>query len=174
MFVQIEDNYLKMNRGDTYTFPLIINEGTKLCFKQYQLRQFDKIYVGIMEPNQSFENAIIRKVITITSPTNKYGHPLVKLTPQDTEYLLTGKYFIEIKLVQQEDNESIVTTILPLKEFFINGTNKSIEDLNSNLEHPIYVYNKSVNKVKQESEWEYIKDLSEENPCEGELEWGSI
>ena len=66
----IKDNYLKMNRGDSYILPLVINEGTKLCFKQYQLRQFDKIYVGIMEYNQAFEDALIRKVLTITSPTN--------------------------------------------------------------------------------------------------------
>ena len=41
MFITIEDNYLKMNRGDSYILPLVINEGTKLEFKQYQLRQFD-------------------------------------------------------------------------------------------------------------------------------------
>ena len=65
MFITIEDNYLKMNRGDSYILPLVINEGTKLEFKQYQLRQLDKIYVGIMEYNQAFEDAIIRNVIRL-------------------------------------------------------------------------------------------------------------
>lgn len=151
MFVQIEDNYLKMNRGDSYTLPIIINEGTKLCFKQYQLRQFDKIYVGIMEPNQSFENALIRKVLSITSPTNKYGHPLFQLSPQDTEYVLTGKYFIEIKLVQTSGEQQTVTTILPLREFFINGTNKEV-DTNTVVD---YTY---INKADQTTDWEPLQN----------------
>ena len=166
MFVVIEDNYLKMNRGDSYILPIVINEGTKLCFKQYQLRQFDKIYVGIMEYGQSFENAIIRKVLSITSPTNKYGHPLLKLVPKDTEYLITGKYFIEIKLVQKENDEDIVTTILPMKEFFINGTNKEIEQDN------IYTYNKSVTKTSKKSNWEQIEQQSGND--DAEYEWIQI
>lgn len=166
MFVVIEDNYLKMNRGDSYTLPIVINEGTKLCFKQYQLRQFDKIYVGIMEYGQSFENAIIRKVLSITSPTNKYGHPLLKLVPRDTEYLITGKYFIEIKLVQKENDEDIVTTILPMKEFFINGTNKEIEQDN------IYTYSKSVTKTTKKSNWEQIEQQSGND--DAEYEWIQI
>lgn len=167
MFVQIEDNYLKMNRGDSYFFPLIINEGTKLCFKQYQLRQFDKIYVGIMEPNQSFENALIRKVITITSPCNEYGHPLVILEPKDTEYVLTGKYFIEAKLVQKEGNNNIVTTILPLKEFFINGTDKQIDD-------NTYETNVSLTKVDKNAEWEQLQTPVTPPIQSQEYEWISI
>ena len=167
MFLMIEDNYLKMNRGDSYTLPLVINEGTKLCFKQYQLRQFDKIYVGIMEYNQAFEDALIRKVLTITSPTNKYGHPLFKLTPEDTEYLLTGKYFIEIKLVQKENDEDIVTTILPLREFFINGTNKEVID------DTVYQHSTSVTKTAEETHWEELEaDKSEESNAE--YEWIQI
>ena len=167
MFVQIEDNYLKMNRGDSYTLPLVINEGTKLCFQQYQLRQFDKIYIGIMECNQSFENAIIRKVLTITSPTNKYGHPLFKLKPEDTEYLLTGKYYIEAKLVQQINGENVVTTILPLKEFFIDGTNKDVY-----LEDNVYENNKSLVKNDTQASWEQLENSN--NTSNTEYEWISI
>ena len=165
MFVQIEDNYLKMNRGDSYTLPLVINEGTKLCFKQYQLRQFDKIYVGIMEYNQSFENALIRKVITISSPTDKYGHPLFTLTPEDTEYILVGKYYIEIKLVQKDNDNNIVTTILPLREFFINGTNKDMDNT--------YVYEKSVVKSEINASWEEIENNSINTDTQN-YEWISI
>lgn len=169
MFIAIEDNYLKMNRGDSYILPLVINEGTKLDFKQYQLRQFDKIYVGIMEYNQAFEDAIIRKVITITSPTDRYGHPLLKLSPKDTEYLVTGKYFIEIKLVQNDFNEGeTVTTILPLKEFFINGTTKNVLNTCVNAE--------PVEKVTKESNWEHISEPTQSNPVmiKSEYQWVQI
>ena len=168
MFVQIEDNYLKMNRGDTYQFPLVINEGTKLCFKQYQLRQFDKIYIGIMEPNQSFENALIRKVLTITSPCNEYGHPIVTLEPKDTEYVLTGKYFIEIKLVQKDMGKDIVTTILPMREFFINGTNKEVINNTYNINKGLIVKDKN-------AEWEQLENApTPPEPVIQEYEWISI
>lgn len=169
MFITIEDNYLKMNRGDSYILPLVINEGTKLDFKQYQLRQFDKIYVGIMEYNQSFEDAIIRKVITITSPTDRYGHPLLKLSPKDTEYLVTGKYFIEIKLVQSDFNEGeTVTTILPLKEFFINGTTKSMSSQ--------YINAVPVEKATKESNWEPLSEPTQSKPVsvQNDYQWVQI
>ena len=169
MFIVIEDNYLKMNRGDSYTLPLVINEGTKLEFKQYQLRQFDKIYVGIMEYNQSFEDAIIRKVISVTSPTDRYGHPLLRLSPRDTEYLVTGKYFIEIKLVQSDFNEGdTVTTILPMKEFFINGTTKSVASP--------YINAEPVEKATKESNWEHLSEPSHSKPVtvNSEYQWVQI
>lgn len=169
MFITIEDNYLKMNRGDSYILPLVINEGTKLDFKQYQLRQFDKIYVGIMEYNQAFEDAIIRKVITITSPTDRYGHPLLKLSPKDTEYLVTGKYFIEIKLVQSDFNEGeTVTTILPLKEFFINGTTKSMSSP--------YINAVPVEKATKESNWEHLSEPTQSKPVsvQNDYQWVQI
>ena len=167
MFIMIEDNYLKMNRGDSYEIPLVINEGTKLCFKQYQLRQFDKIYVGIMENNQSFENAIIRKVISITSPVDSYGHPLLQILPEDTEYLLTGKYFIEIKILQVDGNTKKITTLLPLKEFFIMGTNKQV---NSNT----YNYYKSVNISNSNAKWEELENKNNNNMDKTEYEWIQI
>lgn len=147
MFIQTCKNYYVMNRGDTFVLPLVINEGTKLNFVQYQLRQFDKIYIGIMEPNQSFENAIIRKVLTITSPTDSKGHPLFSLTPEDTENLLTGKYFIEIKIVQKVNEQDVVTTLMPLKEFFIEGTNKEVEEVQ------VYTSPKYINKADNETSW---------------------
>lgn len=169
MFILIEDNYLKMNRGDTYILPLVINEGTKLDFKQYQMRQFDKIYVGIMECGQSFEDAIIRKVITISSPMDRYGHPLLRLDPRDTEYLLTGKYFIEIKLIHSDFSGSdTVTTIMPLKEFFINGTNKNIDNS--------YINVKPVEKNTRESNWEHISSPIPSQPesVHTEYQWVQI
>lgn len=169
MFIMIEDNYLKMNRGDSYTLPLMINEGTKLCIQQYQLRQFDKIYIGIMEYGQSFENALIRKVLTITSPTDKCGHPLFTLTPEDTENLLVGKYFIEIKLVQVNNGQNIVTTILPLREFFINGTNREVYDTEN-----VYTNVKHIHKTEREASWEPLQTPSQPEQPDVNYEWIEI
>ena len=162
MFVQDCNNYYVMNRGDTFILPLVINEGTKLNFKQYQLRQFDRIYIGIMEPNQSFENAIIRKLLTITSPMNEKGFPLFYLKPEDTENLLVGKYFIEIKIVQKIDNQDVVTTILPLKEFFIEGTDKEVME-------DTYVAYDYLNKADNQSSWTPIEAVPVTPP--EDMEW---
>ena len=124
MYCVIHVNYFTMDRGDTFELPLVINEGNQMCFKQYQLKANDKIYIAILQPNQSFEKALVRKVLTKDSKVDKKGNPIFRLNPMDTENLLTGKYFITAKLQQFIDDEEYVTTILPLKEFFINGTNK--------------------------------------------------
>ena len=121
-------------RGDSYTLPVIINKGTQLDFERYTLSETDKLYVGIVEPNQSFENAIIKKVLTKNSEKTDDGDVIFKLTPQDTEYLMTGKYYITIKLKQLDE----VTTILPAKEFWITGTNPlttrvTAEDIDDNV-----------------------------------------
>lgn len=109
----------EMIRGDSYTLPITINKGTQLDFEHYALSGHDRLYVGIMEPNQAFEDAIIRKVLTEDSTMNENGDVLFQLEPQDTEYLMTGKYYISIKLKQFDT----VTTILPPKEFWITGSN---------------------------------------------------
>ena len=121
-------------RGDSYTLPVTINKGTQLDFERYTLSETDKLYVGIVEPNQSFENAIIKKVLTKNSEKTDDGDVIFKLTPQDTEYLMTGKYYITIKLKQLDE----VTTILPAKEFWITGTNPlttrvTAEDIDDNV-----------------------------------------
>lgn len=130
MFCECKVNYFTMNRGDSYELPLVINGGTEFNPKKYILSDTDKIYVGIMEPNQSFEDALIRKVITSCSATDCKGNPLFILEPEDTEYVLTGKYFITAKLVQNFNGSIRVTTILPMKEFFIEGTDKHVKEGN--------------------------------------------
>lgn len=117
MFFAPNSKDLCMNRGDSYSLPIIVNQGSVIDFNLYRLQEDDVLYIGIMEPGQPFENAIIKKVITDTDAEDGIG--ILKLKPQDTEYLMTGKYYIEIKLKQFDK----ITTILTPKQFWINGTN---------------------------------------------------
>lgn len=107
-----------LNRGDSYILPIVINKGTQLKFEPYTLQEQDRLYIGIMQPNQSFEDAIVKKVYTEDDELDENGNILFKLSPRDTEYLMTGKYYISIKLKQFDT----VTTILPMKEFWITGS----------------------------------------------------
>lgn len=120
MFCVFNDNYLTVERGDSFSFPIDINEGTELNYKKYTLTEFDILYVGIYSPNQPFENSIIRRTLNHTSNTDAEGNILFELVPEDTLNLKTGKYFISIKIKQGKN----VYTILPQKEFWILGTDK--------------------------------------------------
>ena len=146
IFCDMDMNSFTVNRGDTFILPLYINQGSKLEYHRYILKPEDRIYVGIMEPKQSFEYAVIRKLITAEDTTDDYGNPLLKLDPRDTEYLVTGKYFIMIKLKQEDGT---VTTILPMKEFWITGTSKDPEDSDniSNITSPDNNYEEDLHVI---------------------------
>ena len=121
MFCECDVNCFMLSRGDTFRFPITINCGTKLDPKIYELKQKDTLYIAILEPGQSFENAIIRQTLTKENEDEETGCITFILKSSDTEYMLTGKYFITIKL-EQEDGT--VTTVLPMKEFWLTGTSK--------------------------------------------------
>ena len=86
----------KLGYGEEAEFWGIVGLLHDIDFELYPLTDADTIYVAILEPNQSFEDAIIRKVITKDSPTDTENHPLLRLSSADTEFLRTGKYFITI------------------------------------------------------------------------------
>lgn len=150
MFCRIDRNYFTMERGDTFQLPLDIYDGSDFNKTKYYLTATDKVYVAILQPHESFENAIIRKVVDINSDIDECGNPLFILDSIDTEYLLIGKYFITAKLEQTFGSRKIISTILPMKEFFIEGTNKDIDE-NKDVKQHI-----SVTKKKYEAIWEEL------------------
>lgn len=109
---------LIVNRGDSFILTVAINLGTGLDPHYYNLTKNDKLYLGVMEPNMSFENAVIRKTIkdTVTTDTNVQ----YIFNSGDTEYLLPGKYYYMVKLERpQEDGTVLVDTIIDKTEFRI-------------------------------------------------------
>ena len=111
-------------RGDTYEAPIVINLGTKMNPEIYSLNDNDRLYFGLMEPNKAFENAVVKKTFTNMSDTDDDGNILLILNPEDTLNLLVGKYFYMIKLkIVKDDGRSIVKTIVPPTQFFIDGNN---------------------------------------------------
>lgn len=116
MFSVADNNVVTITRGDTATTAIYINKGTNLDLEQYVLENDDVVYVGIMEFNQMFEDAIVKYKLT-TSDVNTDGNVVLNIKSTDTEYLEPGKYFYEIKLARQ--NGQLVDTIVPRTEFFI-------------------------------------------------------
>ncbi len=111
-------------RGDTLTTPIFINVGTKLDPKYKTLNRNEKLYFALMEPGQSFEDAVLKKVYDWSSDTDSEGNTLLKLAPQDTERLLVGKYYYMIKFRSIDVfGQEMVRTIVPHTLFWLEGNN---------------------------------------------------
>lgn len=97
MFNIASNGIITVNRGDSFEFPLTLNIGTALNKVGYVLTDTDTIYLGIMEPNQPFEIAIVRKKFT-TKDLDEDGNIKIRFWPEDTACLLPGKYYYQVKL----------------------------------------------------------------------------
>ena len=115
---------IEVNRGDSFELPLFINQGTDITPIRYNMKTSNsEVYVGVMEPNQPFERAIIRKKYT-KNDVNENGDIVVKFSSNDTVCLLPGKYYyqVKIKLYNNYDNnkeDCNINTIVPMTQFII-------------------------------------------------------
>ena len=120
---------ITLMRGDSLTTPIYVNIGTKLSPNYYNLKSDDKLYFGLMEPNQSFEDAVLKKAYDFTSPQDTKGNTLLMLKPKDTEKLLVGKYYYMIKLKTTDVfGQEVVRTIVPPTLFWLEGNNVKVEE----------------------------------------------
>ena len=97
MFKIASNGIVTINRGDSLEFPLILNIGSSLNRSEYVLSDTDVLYLGIMEPNQPFETAIVRKRFT-AHDLDDDGNINIRFWPEDTVCLLPGKYYYQVKL----------------------------------------------------------------------------
>ena len=120
---------ITMNRGDSWQTEIFVNIGTELQPIGYHLDEGEYVYFGVMEPNQPFEHALIRKRIDMSSasedmPTGYYN---IGFEVEDTEFLMPGHYYYEVKLLRKrKDSEGVVIedkfdvdTIIPKTKFVI-------------------------------------------------------
>ena len=105
-----------VNRGDTFSIDVFVNIGTLLFPIQYVLNEDDKVYFALMEPNQPFEHALIRKVFTKDN-LDEGNNVVMDFKPEDTEFLLPGLYYYQVKLVRSTGE---VDTIIQKTKFIIN------------------------------------------------------
>lgn len=117
-------NILSMNRGDSFELRIKINFEPH-SHLPYQLKEGDALYFGLMDPNQSFENALIKKkIIPDEEIVYKHGTAIIRLDPEDTIDLIPGKYYYQIKLKRvryDEDGEehTFVDTVIDKTKFVI-------------------------------------------------------
>ena len=117
-----KNNVFTMNRGDTATMNFNVN---------VELPEnviIDKLYLGITEPNQYFEDALIKKTfeinkdITITAENNIWSFS-IQINPEDTVDIIPGTYYYEVKasgvIDQNEERIDFATTIVQKTKFII-------------------------------------------------------
>ncbi len=111
---------IELTRGDSCKFPIFINCGEDLHPRRYTLNDNDTLYFAVMEPNQPFEHAILRKVYTSKDEVTEAGDTVLSLSPKDTEYLLPGKYYYTVKMrTDLESGEYEVQTLISENEFIL-------------------------------------------------------
>lgn len=119
-FIQSNSSIITHHRGDTLYQPIFINIGTYTRPVRYCLQPGDRLYFGLMEPNTYFEYSILKKYFDFNSPRNAMGDTLLILDPKDTEFLVPGTYYYEIKLQQfDEFGKEYISTIVPKTLFYI-------------------------------------------------------
>lgn len=117
MFNIASNGIVTVNRGDSFELPVIIKQGNAVDYDVYVLRPEDKVYLGVMEPNQPFETALIRKVFTMNDYRDSYDI-IFRFWPEDTECVLPGKYYYQVKVqtfdeqYQRMDVETVIDKTL--------------------------------------------------------------
>ena len=124
-----KNNVFTMNRGDTAFMEF------KLNFELPEDVTLDKLYLGITEPHQYFEDALIKKTFTLDSTDNTL--PYLELTenedgttsfsiqinPDDTVDIMPGIYYYEVKasgvIDKNEEQTDFVTTLVQKTKFII-------------------------------------------------------
>lgn len=120
MFKISSNGIVTVNRGDSFELPITLNIGTSLKHVEYQLSKEDILYLGVMEPNQPFETALIRKKFTYED-LDEDGNINVRFWPDDTVCVLPGKYYYQVKLqtVDSKTGRKDVETIIEKTLFYI-------------------------------------------------------
>lgn len=121
MFNISYNGIITVNRGDSFSLPMVLNYGTTLEPMHYKMSQKSIVYFAVMEPNQPFETALIKKKYTIDD-VDENGNIVIKFKPQDTQCVLPGKYYYQVKLQRfnSDDPEDYeVDTVVDKTQFFV-------------------------------------------------------
>jgi len=118
-----KNDIITTNRGDSFKFPIQLNIGTLVRPVFYDMLEGDFVYFGVMEANQPFENALIRKKFSADDYDYDTQSLMIRFTDQDTRFLLPGTYYYQIKLFRDKknvtDNYDAVDTILDRTKFIV-------------------------------------------------------
>ena len=114
MITVSNNNIIRVTRGDSFTLDFcdfVVNTLEPDC----TLHPGDSLYFGLMEPNQPFEFALIRKKFTNETNLDMESVPM-DFTPEMTEFLMPGTYYYSVKI---ERADGKVETLVKKTKFYI-------------------------------------------------------
>ena len=118
-----KNNIITITRGDSFKLPVALNVGTASEPKYYDMTEFDMVFFAILQPNESWENALVKKTFNYADCLENGNGVIVEFSPEDTESIVPGNYFYQIKLLKGKDpewkNHESVVTIIPRTRMFI-------------------------------------------------------
>lgn len=121
MAIISKNKRVTINRGDTFLLPVELNVGSGINPDYHEMVEGDMLYFALLEPHQRWEDAILRKAFDYKQWQNNKEN--VPFSSEDTEYLLPGTYYYQVKLYIAKDyrmnNNESVTTVVPRTAFII-------------------------------------------------------
>ena len=118
-------NIITITRGDTETIPLrVFTDNGERKYSSFPNKN-DKIFFALMEPNQIFETAILKKAFWYTDVDKENGLIKIKLDSLDTEFLAEGTYYYTIKILrkdplkEEDDSQGTIETLIDRTKFII-------------------------------------------------------
>ena len=112
--ITINNNIITMTKGDSVSFTLPLLIGKEINTEPVDLSNVEKIEFNIIAPFQQSDFALV-KIEYVPNNVDEYGNLNVSLSSEDTEDLDTGKYYYEVKLVGNNE----INTIIPRRLFYI-------------------------------------------------------
>lgn len=96
---------ITMTRGDYLSIDIELKSGKFPNEKIYQINEGDIVFFGLMEPNQPFEKAILKKEFGYDDFAME-GQSLIKivLNPEDTIELAPGTYYYQVKVLYRDES----------------------------------------------------------------------
>lgn len=106
-----KNNNIVLVRGDSFEFTVYI-EDDSIDGGIYTMKDDDVLYFGIMDPNQPFECALVKKRYTVDDLDSE-GNVNICLDPEDTLDLIPGIYYYSVKLHRMSNtSEEYVDKVL--------------------------------------------------------------
>lgn len=121
MFNMAYNGIITVTRGDSFEVPILLNYGTNLLNDIYIMNENSVVYFAVMEPNQPFENALIKKKYT-HNDMDQHGNIIIRFKPQDTQCVLPGKYYYQVKLQRfrsDDPQDYDVDTVIEKTLFYV-------------------------------------------------------
>ena len=120
MYSGKKNNVVTITKGDYSIIPVELVISTYPEYYALTLDEGDIVYFGLMAPNKSFDEAILKKEFTLHDVTPD-GYINIKILPDDTLNLEPGVYYYSVKaLYALGDNDVRISTLVDKTKLIIN------------------------------------------------------